>query len=453
MAHPSLPPGPRSALLATIGLIRDPYAMQRSLRARYGKLVTFPSLNGKLVLGLSPEHAKAVFTAPPETFTTFATDTIAEVVEPESLLVSDGARHKRDRKLLTPPFHGARMRAYGDAMQEIARARVERWRVGDVVRMHDEATAMTLDVILRSVFGVATGPELDRGRAILGQVVHHFRPSILFTRRLHTPLFPAWRAFLRTREELRAWLQQRIDQARAEGPGEDLLGLMLAARYDDGSAMSDREIAVQLVTLLIAGHETTSIALTWAVYWLLRHPAALARLRDELDALGPEPEPEAVAKLPFLGAVCDEAMRLHVIVPEVLRGLKKPLVMGHHEIPAGFGVGVGIAAIHEDPAIYPEPHAFRPERFLERKFGPFEHLPFGGGHRRCIGAAFALYEMKLVLATVTSSLELASAGPEERPVRRNVTMAPAHGVPVRVVGRRRPSGAKRSSAGLGDAAA
>ncbi|MDQ3035426.1 MAG: cytochrome P450 [Myxococcota bacterium] len=442
-----LPPGPRSSLLATMQIIRDPYATQRALRARYGDVVTFPSLNGVLVLGHTPAFAKAVFTADPDRFGAWATETLSAVLEPRSLLVSSGEQHKRDRKLLTPPFHGARMRAYGTQTRALARAGLDaRFAPGAQVTTQDVTTAITLDVILATVFGVQPGPAEDEGRAILGQVVREFHPAILFTKKLHTTLFPPWRRFLVTRERFRAWLGARIAEAhermRAGAGDESVLGLMLAARYDDGTEMSDSDIAVQLVTLLIAGHETTSIALAWAVHWLLRDPAALARLRAELDALGPDADPESIAKLPYLGAVCDETMRMNPIITEVLRALKKPLRVpgpdgAEIEVPAGIGVGVGIAAIHEDPAIYPEPHRFRPERFLERKYGPFEHLPFGGGHRRCIGAAFAMYEMKLVLATMVSewNLELARPG-AERPVRRNVTMGPEHGVPIRVLGRR-----------------
>jgi cytochrome P450 len=441
-----LPPGPKSKLLNTLGFIREPYAFQRKLRARYGDITTVPAGNGTVVLGFTPEFAKAVFTAPPETFSPFATETLAAVIEPESLLVSEGTQHKRDRKLLTPPFHGARMRAYGDAMREIARARTARWQDGQVFRMHDETTAITLDVILRTIFGVEQGPAFDEGRAVLEEAIARFTPWILFTRALHKPFFPPWRAYLRSRDRVRAWLSQRIAEGRRRGPTEDLLGMLLEARYDDGSALTEQQLGVQLVTLLIAGHETTSIALAWAVHWLLRHPEALARVRAEVDPLGADADPEDIAKLPYLSAVCDESLRLYPILTEILRTLKKPLVVGDLEIPAGLGVGIGVAAIHEDPRIYPDPLAFKPERFLERKFGPFEFVTFGGGHRRCIGAAFAAYEMKLVLAEIVRTVELASAGPEEQPARRSLTMAPKHGVPVRVVGRRRSVASARSRA-------
>lgn len=438
MPTTALPPGPRSALWNTTRLIRDPYATLRELRARYGDLVTFPGLNGRIVLAMTPELAKPIFTAPPDTFSTYAAGTTSVVLGARSLLVSEGEVHKKDRKLLTPPFHGARMRAYGEAMRSLARARLEEMLVpGTIVKTHDVATAITMDVILRAVFGVSEGPGLEEGRAMLGDVLRGLSPAIFFSKASHTPLFPPYRRFLRTKERFRAWITERIAEGRARGEdADDILGMMLAARYDDGSAMSDEDVGSQLVTLLVAGHETTSIALSWAVHWLGRHPEALALLRAEIDAIGIDADPESIAKLPYLSAVCDETLRLHPIVTENLRMLRKPLVVGDHEIPSGIGVGVAIAAIHEDASIYPAPHAFRPERFLERKPTAFEHLPFGGGHRRCIGAAFALYEMKVVLATVVSYYDLALVHREEKPARRSVTMAPAHGVPVRVLGRR-----------------
>jgi cytochrome P450 len=320
-------------------------------------------------------------------------------------------------------------------MRSLAARRLEAALVpGATVRMQDVTTDITVDVILRTVFGVGEGPALDEGRRMMAELVSGIAPVLFFSRATHTRLFPPYRRFLRVRARFEAWLGERIAEARARGEhGEDVLAMMLAARYDDGSAMSDADVASQLVTLLFAGHETTAIALAWAVHWLVRHPAALARLREELATVEGV---EATAKLPFLGAVCDETLRLHPIVTENLRMLKAPLELGGYTIPAGIGVGVAMGAIHADPALYPEPHAFRPERFLERRYSAFEHLPFGGGHRRCIGAAFAEYELRIALAVIVAGWDLELVHPDERPKRRNIVLGPAHGVPVRVLARR-----------------
>jgi cytochrome P450 len=429
----TLPPGPRWTLPATLRLIRDPYTSLRDMRARYGDLVTFPSLNGRVVLAMTPELAKPILTAPAETYGAWAVGTVSAVIGARSLLATEGAIHKADRKLLTPPFHGSRMRAYGEAMRALARRRYERAFVpGATVRTQDVMVDVTVDVILETVFGVSDDAAFGEGRAMLTDMVN-ISPLLFFSKAAHSPLFPPYRSFVRMRERFRVWLAARIAEARARGEqGQDVLAMMLAARYDDGSAMSDEDIGSQLVTLLFAGHETTAIALSWAVHWLGRHPEALARLRAEIDGVGIDAEPETIARLPYLSAVCDETLRLNPIVSENLRLLLRPFELGGYTLPAGMGVGVAFAQIHADPALYPEPDAFRPERFLERKYGAFEHLPFGGGHRRCIGAAFAEYEMRIALAVLADGWDLELVHERERAIRRSIAMGPEHGVPVRV---------------------
>ncbi len=432
----TLPPGPYWTLPATLRLIRDPYTTLRDLRAKYGDLVTFPGMNGLVVLAMTPELAKTVLTAPADSYGAFAAGAIGAVLGRGSLLVTEGDTHKKDRKLLTPPFHGARMRAYGESMQVTAKRRFkEALTPGAVTTMQSITADITVDVILRSVFGVTDGPEFAEGRALLHAMVQ-VSPMLLFSERTHTRLFPGYSAFIDNKRKFSAWLAARVADARQRGHGEDILSMMLAARYDDGTEMSAEALDSQLSTLLFAGHETTAIALAWAVHWLWRHPAALARVREELAVLGDHPEPEAIEALPYLSAVTDETLRLHPIVTENLRLLKAPLEIGGYTLPAGTGVGVAISVIHEDPTLYPDPTAFRPERFLDRKFTAFEFLPFGGGHRRCIGSAFAAYEMKLTIAELVRGWELELQRPDERPTRRNATLGPQHGVPVRVVARR-----------------
>lgn len=238
---------------------------------------------------------------------------------------------------------------------------------------------------------------------------------------------------------LDALLQEQVERARAQ-PGDDILSLMLAARHEDGEAMTDAELRDELRPLLIAGHDTTAAGLTWVVDLVHRHPRVLARLQDELDGLGPEPDPGQYATLPYLDAVCKEALRIRPVVNEAARMLVAPLRVGDHELPAGVGVAPSILLIHRRPDIYPEPALFRPERFLERTFSPFEFLPFGGGHRRCLGAAFALFEMKVVLGTMLSRWQLRLLDFEApAPVRGAVTVEPRGGVPVKLLARQLPS--------------
>jgi cytochrome P450 len=251
---------------------------------------------------------------------------------------------------------------------------------------------------------------------------------------------------LAVRDRLDALTYSAIARRRAGGGGDDILGLMLSARYDDGSAMSDREIRDQLLTLVFAGHETSGIALAWAVNWIERTPSVRDRLLVELSALGDDPTPTALAAAPYLEAVCHETLRLYPVVGEVVRLLRAPLTLGAWTIPAGVPVSAGIALVHARADLYPEPEAFRPERFLERrKLAPHEYLPFGGGARRCIGAAFALYEMKVVLGTLLARYRFTLARSEpERPVMRNLAMGPQGKVRLTAVETGRSLGAERA---------
>jgi cytochrome P450 len=263
-------------------------------------------------------------------------------------------------------------------------------------------------------------------------------------------LFPALRRrfggigpyarMLRVRDRVDTLIYDAIARRRAragEGGADDVLGLMLSARYDDGSAMSDSEIRDQLLTIVFAGHETSGIALAWAINWLERTPQVRDRLLAELASLGQDPTPAALAAAPYLEAVCHETLRLYPVVGEVVRLLRAPLALGAWTIPAGVPVAAGIALVHARADLYPEPEAFRPERFLDRRFAPHEYLPFGGGARRCIGAAFGLYEMKVVLGTLLARYRftLAREGPE-RPVMRNLAMGPKGKVRVTAAPRR-----------------
>jgi cytochrome P450 family 110 len=199
--------------------------------------------------------------------------------------------------------------------------------------------------------------------------------------------------------------------------------------------LSDDEIRDELFTVLLSGHETTAVALSWALYELGRHPAVLDRLRAELDALGANPDPDLIVQQPYLGAVCDETLRLHPVLTEIGRVTRAPAQLLGHTVPGGTGVAVSISAIHQDPSIYPQPDRFRPERFIERSYSPFEFLPFGGGHRRCPGAHLSDCEMRIALATIVTRWEFALLG-EEKEIRHNIGTGPKHGVRLRVTERR-----------------
>jgi cytochrome P450 len=348
--------------------------------------------------------------------------------------VLEGERHRRERQLLSPPFHASHLRSYAQVMQETALRYTDRWQPGQSIRAYDAMLDISRDIVLRLLLGVEDKALMEEGHQVLSKLLHRVHPWISFSAMYQSWWFPPWVRFRRANREFSTFVTHCLEERRVRRhESHDLLGLMLSARYEDGTFMRDDEIRDELVTILLAGHETTAVALSWAIYELARHPAVLGRLREELDAL--EPDPDLIAKQPYLGAVCDETLRLHSILTEVARTTVEPLELLGYRIPPGIGIGVAISAIHQDDSIYPEPDQFMPERFIGRTYSPFEFLPFGGSHRRCLGAAFSDYEMRLALATVVTRWEVELAG-KEREIRHNIAMGPKHGVRLRVKGRR-----------------
>jgi len=423
--------GPRRPALAQMleYAFRPEAQVQRNI-VRYGHAHWMKGLLGPILATASPEHAKRVFAADPDTFETFAAVSLKGVFGPRAVIVTHGPEHKRQRKLLTPPLHGPRLRAFGEQMREVAVEHVSRLREGQRFLAHELTTEFTLDVILRTVFGVGASSEL---RAILLGMLEGFSPLAVFMPAVQTPWFPPWRRFLAARAAFEAALDRLIAERRRtnDDARSDVLSLLLAVRYDDGSAMDDDEIRQQLLTMLIAGHETTAITLAWVLDYALRRPDVLARLEGEARSAS---DAEAMAKLPFTGAVIDETMRIAPIVTDVPRVTRVPFeIEPGFVVPEGTPIIVLIEGIHRDPAIYPDPSTFRPDRFLEKKLSPTEFLPFGGGHRRCLGAALSEHEGRIFLATLLSRVELDTVSPTpSKRVRRNVTMGPDDGVPLRV---------------------
>lgn len=438
MPTSTLPPTGPFAILKTLQFARGRIGVLRDLARDVGKTFTLRTNLGPVVMTGDPEGIKEIFTADPETFEPFGTVPLEPLVGPNSMLLLHGARHKRERKLLMPPFHGERMRAYGQIMQSTALDAVSRLRPGERFVMLDITQAITFDIILRAVFGVQDPDRIALYHRLNSDLFRSIHPALIFLPVLRRESVPLWKRFADLQRTVRGLLQDQIEECRRrEGVHDDIMALMLSARDEEGQPMKDLELQDELLTMIAAGHETTAIGLAWAFFWLHKHPAILRRLLDEIDTLGPTPSPDALAKLPYLGAVCDETLRRTPVLPIVPRRVVKPFRLRDWDIPAGLGVAAAIPAVHFDPEIYPEPDVFRPERFLERKFTPFEFLPFGGGHRRCLGAAFASYEMRIVLGSLVGkhcfTLE-SNAYPGL--VRRNVTVAPRGGVPMHYAGER-----------------
>jgi cytochrome P450 len=358
------------------------------------------------------------------------------VLGPRSVLLLEGAEHLQRRRLMLPPFHGERMRAYESIVSELAAAEVGTWPLGHGFALHPRMQAVTLEVILRAVFGVTDPARRERLRVLLPRLLNgsssaalQFR--VLLSRRLDRsdPLADLRALSGEIDDLLLAEIGERRAEAEAAGR-EDILSLLMAARFEDGTGMSDSELRDQLMTLLLAGHETTATALAWTVDLLVRHPAALARLTAELDRDGED----------YLRAVIWESLRLRPVVPLAGRRLSSELRVAGHVLAPGTDVTPAIWLTHTRADLYPEPYAFRPERFLDSPPTTYGWIPFGGGVRRCLGASFAELEMRIVLRTILAHRALRPEGrAPERITRRNVTFSPRHGTRVLIAPRPGPT--------------
>jgi cytochrome P450 len=402
--------------------------MLRQSRARFGSMFTLKiAYEGQWVILSDPELVKQVFTGDPRVFHAGEGNQILRPVLGEnSVLVLDEKRHIAQRKLLLPPFHGERMQAYGGKMAEIAAREIESWPTGTPYKLRPRMQAITLEIVLETVFGVHGGERMAPLRDALRDFLDlTTNPRVLLPVLMAGPervnRIPAFRRRIAAVDRLIA--QEIAERRAAEDLSErdDVLSLMLQARHEDGSPMSDAEVRDELLTLLVAGHETTATALSWAMERLVRHPEKLERLSEEVEA----------GEDAYLTATVQETLRLRPVIVLVARRLTEPVEMGGYELPAGATVTPSIYLIHRDPAIYPDPDRFLPERFLDDPPGTYTWIPFGGGVRRCLGAAFAQFEMSVVLRELVRRREVRPANPApERPFRRAITETPRHDAEV-----------------------
>ncbi|MCW5831231.1 MAG: cytochrome P450 [Labilithrix sp.] len=437
-----LPPGPRhSAAWSTWQWLRAPYPYLDRLSKELGETFTMRLLAFDLVFFSNPEDVKEVFLDNGETLEAGRfNSTLAPLLGDRSVLMVDGRAHRRKRKLLLPPFHGERMQVYGPTMLDVTDEAIDSFRHGEPFSFHEPMQDITLRVIVRTVFGFE-GARLEEMVQSTKRLLElgTWPPLLLPFLQVDLGRLNHYGRFRRAVAENDALLYAEIRRRRRDGTrGPDILSLLLDARDEDGEPMSDEELRDELVTLLVAGHETSATGLTWAMRWLLDAPEPLADLRAELDALGPDPTPEAIAKCELLDATVREALRLVPVIPIVGRVLAKDQRVGGWDLKEGTVVVCSIYLAHRRPEAFPDPERFDPRRFFGKKLSAHEFFPFGGGVRRCIGMAFALYEMKMVLARIVTRCELALEG--RRPVgmvRRSITITPSDGLRV-VLQKRRP---------------
>jgi cytochrome P450 len=417
-----LPPGPRMTSAAVTAIwARHAQWMMSQCAARFGETFSLRLLHeDPWVMVSNPEHVKQVFTGDPSTFHAGEGNRILlPVLGENSLLLLDERPHMHQRKLLLAPLHGTRMQGYAELMTEIAREEIAQWPTGVAYRLRPRMQAITLEIILRAVFGVQEPERLADLRGQLRRLLDVLTsPLMLGVLVLGPERLARVRPFARMLEGVDRLIYAEIHhrrQAADLAQRSDILSLLLQARDEDGAPMSDRELRDELITLLVAGHETTATALAWAVERLTRHPGALQRLTDEV----------AAGETAYLDAVVTETLRLRPVISLVARHLSCPARIAGMELPAGVTVTPSIYLLHRRPDVYPEPDRFLPERFLHQPPGTYTWIPFGGGVRRCIGAAFAQFEMRVVLAELVRQRRVRAARPAPEPVlRRAITETP-----------------------------
>ncbi len=429
----TMPPSSRlpAALITTRFLVR-PVAAMHALQRELGDTFMF-NLAGvsPTVMVSSPADVKTVFTAPHEDMPTVSSSSsLGILLGPDSVLILNGPKHLRERRLISPSFRGERLRPWGPLIDDLTHTRIDRWRPGQEIALQEEMQAITFDTILAIVFGMEDASRQDALRDV---VVNLTKRATSGPRSMLDLVLASRGRLAGPMERLRKAMDEVVYAEIADHRGQsdlesrsDMMSMLMLARDEDGSAMTDQELRDELVTLLLVGHETTATSLAWGAERLLRTPDALQRLKHELA----EGEDGGAA---YLDATVNEILRDRPVVPLIGRELRAPLTLGGYDIPAGQTVNVNIWLANHRADTYPEPFRFHPDRFLGKRPETYGWIPFGGGIRRCLGASFAEMEMRHVIRALYSRVEMSLPDPApERPVLRAVTLAPQHGARVRI---------------------
>lgn len=432
-----LPDGPKTLpFLQLVSWLRNPLQVMETTAAQFGGCFTL-RLGGfkTLVLVSDPKALQTVLTDPAFTAPGEANEIARPLLGNHSLILLSGEQHQQHRKLLLPPFHGERLFSYGQLIRQITQDIMEQWHPNRPFAVRESMQAITLRVILQAVFGLHEGERLEQLRRglvrRLEMTASGFGSLFIFLPILQQD-WGTWSPWGRVMQQQRAcddliYAEIRDRRAHPDDTRIDILNLLLSAEDENGEKLSDVELRDELMTLLFAGHETTATALTWALYWIHKYPEVYSKLMHELESLGEHPDPLALVKLPYLTAVCNETLRIYPVgMSTFVRVVQSTVELNGYILEPGTEVIGSIYLTHHRQDLYPDSKQFRPERFLERQFSPYEFLPFGGGSRRCLGMALAQFEMKLVLATILrgSTLRLTDENMDLRPVRRGALLAP-----------------------------
>ncbi len=440
-----------ASFLQKLQWIADPVEYMEKAVQQHPDLFTaeIVGFGGDVVFVNHPQGIQEIFTNDRNKFA--AIGELSKVLQPligdYSVLLLNGNHHKRQRQLIMPSFHAERLGVYGQAILNLTEEACNQLPFDKPILAHDLMLKISMEVVLKVVFGLSEGERYQKLKDLVPKFVSEMfnsplKSSFLFFSFLQQDLgsWSPWGRFIRQRQKIDELLYTEIAERRRENNPEriDILSLLISAKDEEGKSMTDQELRDELITLLIAGHETTATAMAWGLYWIHHSPKVCEKLLQELDTIEGLKDPMSIFKLPYLAAVCNETLRISPVVMFTLpRAVQEPIKLLGHQLEAGTIVQGCIYLTHQREDLYPQPKQFKPERFLERHFTPYEFMPFGGGVRRCIGEALAQFEMKLVLATILSSFQLSLDGQRpERLQRRGVVLGPADGVKILVKGRR-----------------
>ncbi|MFB2921804.1 cytochrome P450 [Aerosakkonema funiforme] len=438
-------------IVQTFQWVFSPMSFMKDCAKRYGDIfsIRLGTDFDPLVFVSDPQALQEILTG--DTTKQFeAPGEMNRIFEPflgqHSVITANGARHQRQRQLMMPSFHGERMKTYAETIANVTEQIIKGWEIGKPFCVRSSTQVITLRVIMQAVFGLSEGDRAQKLEKLLSEMLETTASPASVTM-LYFPIlqqdlgaWSPWGRFLRLREQIDRLIYEEIRERRKnpDRSRTDILSLLMAAKDEQGESMTDEELRDELMTLLVAGHETTATALAWAFYWIHKIPTVRQKLLEELDSLGSNPDASAIFKLPYLNAVCSETLRIYPVGMLTFPRIPKvPLQLIGYDLEPGTVLMGSIYLLHRREDLYPEPQKFKPERFLERQFSPYEFLPFGGGARRCIGFAFALFEMKIVLAEILSRLQLELADNREiKPKRRGLVTAPDRSIQLVVKGER-----------------
>ncbi|RUT06425.1 cytochrome P450 [Dulcicalothrix desertica PCC 7102] len=429
-----------------INWIGDPIGFQQRYSQKYGDIFSMHlSGMGSYVIIGNPQAIQEIFNQDSKFDIGRGNDLAMPLIGQNSLMLMDGGRHRRERKLLMPPFHGEKLQVYAKQICLITEQIASHWEVGQTFITRSAMQKVSLEVILQIVFGLSQGERYEQLQPLLtawlDMTDSPLRSSMLFLRFLQKDwgMWTPWGQMKQRQRQVHNLLQAEITEKRTkqDNYGSDVLSLMMAATDENGQAMSDEELKDELLTILFAGHETTATTLSWAFYQIHRHPDVLEKLQHELESLGNNNNLMEINQLPYLTAVCQETLRMYPVLPILFpRITKSSMKIAGYEFDAETTFLISNYLVHYREDLYPDAKQFKPERFFGRQYSPVEYLPFGGGSRRCLGYALAQLEMKLVLATILSKYQLVLA--EDKPVimqRRGFTLAPKGGVRMMIAGK------------------